>query len=275
MPEDEQVSPEEKLLNVIQNGGDEEDPAETMVSAAPAPDATLVSEEPEAEEAGVADTAVASASEADTVVAAADKPKLRLAEQAPVAAFAEEPGDEPDVAELPMVRKSQPVTRVNVTMVNRALVAVIAVILSFAAFEIWANVAGVIVPKLPPQEWVIEQDVDEEPLPSLADLLKAFEARPFLQDPKQIPQTEPDPDRDPQPPTVGWRKYAKDHLDLIGISRAGDGWEAIVSDRKENNKLYFLTVGMTIKVSEREITTQKIDGDQIILTDGKDTMTLK
>ena len=87
---------------------------------------------------------------------------------------------------------------------------------------------------------------------------------------------------DPTKPPVltEWGQYVKEHVSLIGISRGGkDGEpEAILGEKdvdKKETKMHFLRLGQKITLAQKELTLERIGGEEAILSDGKQSLAVK
>lgn len=311
-PDDEQLSPEEKLLRVIQGSDSEGDAGEAPAEQTPAAP----------EPAAPADPAATSP--------ARERPKLRVAEPAPASAPtaaeatpAESTGAAPAAAAKasggakpanaapadaaapsapaetrdkkgekprPMIGTSPPVAmtkrphqrRVGLRTLNRCLTALVLLLILFTAYEIWAymQVGGEAVdlpeendtPKASPQL------TDKAgPLPNLAAVRQAFQDRPIIGF-KEGPGPDETPIDDSTKPDVNQElERIKQGLDLIGTSLlpgTRGRMEAIIVDRK-NKKLHFLQVGLKVTFEEQELVVKEIGRDRVVLTAGSDEIIIE
>jgi len=182
------------------------------------------------------------------------------------------PGDPPPTATAPATlsvgRRER--RRPGVTILNRALTAAIVVIVCFAAFEVWSSV-GVLELPAPRATPAPETNGTGAPyeLPAMEELLKWFEERAMVLDPNLVEESEP-PVVIKQQQAARWMKKVRESFDLIGISEG----EAIVVNR-ETGELLFLKVGHTMTVEGQALTVEKIDAEQLYLTDGTQRVPVK
>ncbi|MBN1557977.1 MAG: hypothetical protein JW951_07505 [Lentisphaerae bacterium] len=250
----EELSPEEKLLKVIQSGG---------------------------EQAGSGEDAAAAGEENAP-------PRLQLKKQAPAppesegadAAGLPEPGGligagVPDYFE----RKPAGGAPVGITLVNRCLAGVVVVMLLFAVYEILANIQTVdrYGPE-PAGEWEapeLSAAGGDIVLPTLENVLASFRERPIFQRPVNAAEDGVTETRQVRVPN--WEAYTRENLNLIGTSRLGgadSGREAILVDKRAD-RMYFLREGDTVVVDERTLEMKRIETDSVILTDGSKEITLE
>jgi len=250
---EQDLTPEEKLLKVIQEGDSEDPKAEegASVEAAPSSTVTMQAEQVPAEE-------------------GAEKPKLKLAKAEGAEAAsgdkaaapkgeAEEKEEEKAaaagmIAAGPMaVSKGGRGTRFGIGMVNKCLVAVVLIMIGFAVYEIWASIQvpedeGVFLNGMPDMGWL--DQLPEEALSPIEDVLKAFEQNPII-GPRKTVVIERTKIATPTPLV----EYIKKNLNLIGLSNvAGDADmpEAIIMDKKIE-KMHFLRLGDKIIINDREL----------------------
>ncbi len=264
--EKEALSPEEKLLKVIQDGDEQqEDPAAESPEVATDAAATKTDQPPEAE------------------TAEAPEPAGRTAKSAAAATpAAATESSAPAVIKAPGGKSTS-----TLIMISRGLAAAVAVMLALSALEIWGAVRTLNQDQALP---VIMPDTEEaaavhytpslQPLPGL---LNAITGKPFLRRPGQIetqvvrvdPQTPQPPP--PPPPPADWQKYAQNNLSLKGFSQLLDGSDAtevIISDDKEQ-RMFFLRQGQTILLETVEVELTAVRNDNVTLSDGKTTYMLR
>lgn len=278
MPEEKkQISPEEKLLQLIQEGEQSEreariveeerldEQAETIAVAA----APVELSEPPAE-ALVADSPALKLAEPElpmqeaAVSAAVEREELIGVQVAAATAEAHVPPPSSPVAQKQVDR------RFGLTTLNRCLAVAVLVVICFAGFEVWSSVLSIQAAPPPPRGGVVLAPESDYDLPPIAEILKAWESHPIIHNVEQVDQVIVDvkpPDRGKQ---HGWMKFAQDSLDLIGMS---DG-EAIIVD-KSKGKMFFLKVGGELEFRQQKLKLERIDADQVVLTDGKDKLMVK
>jgi len=155
--------------------------------------------------------------------------------------------------------------------VNRCLAVAVLIIICLAGFEVWSNARTIQVPDAPPAILIPDADDSDFNIPSLEALLKSFEAKPILGNPDDIDKGEDPRDKTPRPkPPAGAIKYARENLDLIGMS---DG-EAIIVDKKAD-KMFFLRVGGEMEVMSQKLTLEQIGVGKVQFTDGKESVTVE
>jgi len=263
---EEQLSPEEKLLKVIQGGEESEEE-----SAAP----------------GAGDAPSAEGTAADGAGAAA-APRLKLADSedaetpgdtepgvedtAPPAAEQEEAPEGADelIGTAPLVAgKRKPPSKAGMRTVNKCLLAVVIVLLALSCWEIWSGVSAR-ADTLP----IGPEAVDFGPagrfaLVPVEALLEEFATRSMWdmgeekgKKPVVIVQTGPAP-------------VADGALKLIGLSAApGSDVEAIIFDNMQA-VMNFVTVGQKFLFNDRELQVEEILSDRVVLLDGEKRLTLQ
>lgn len=278
------LSPEEKLLKVIQDGDEKGEPADEQ-------GAELRSEHANAVAAAGGDSARARLKLADQPQAAREFPPAADAEDSSAVQLmdAVEDLNEPAMSVVAPGKKVAGGGFV-ISTVNKILAAVIVIMLGFAVYEVWASVttrplsretmvaqpaeggadaAGVgepnVLPGGPGSEWDIEKT------------LAAFRKRPILGAQDEVGVLT-GPTVPPPPPQVGWVQVARESLNLIGLSEVTGGSgevEAIVVDRAAD-KMFFLTVGAKFIVgNSKEVTVENITTEGVELSDGQDKITVK
>ena len=157
--------------------------------------------------------------------------------------------------------------------VNRCLAALVVVILCFAGYQIWANVHAMQMPAPGAVEEILLDYEEEVDLPPLEQLLSAWRSSPILGQPRAR-ETNGAGARSQPEPRVPWKEYVSENWDLIGLSSHEGRAEAIVFDRLES-KMHFVSVGQKVTMKDRELELEEIGGEQIVLTDGTEKITLK
>jgi len=251
--DEEKLSPEEKLLKVIQSGGDaergEQKPDGAAADTVPAQPVARSSAEGAARAAGQAEGQSPSpgessdmaqepaaptgaepsgrqASEAKQEVAK-PKPKLKVAKGAP---GAKQDKGKPAVSEskpVPAVIAAAPASsgrgpgsrNTGIRTVNRCLAAIVFIMVCLAGFEIWANIRSPEDEKPPGQYGPLAQIGEGESegrVPSLESLLRSFAERDIFQIP-DVKVIQVDDQRLKQKPP-DWVEYTQAHFNLIGFS---------------------------------------------------------
>lgn len=275
---EEHLSPEEKLLRVIQGGGAKPKDAPSGVAGGGAPTAAVTpapSPAPPPVRAPV--EAKAPAAEAKPAVpvpqaagAPAEKGKLRLSGEskpAPAAAAKPAPGAKatakPAAAPRPVAatKRVVPVLDFSLRSVNIVLAAIVLIVLLFTGHEILANVrasestvtvGGIAKPILP-------ERAGDGALPPLEGLLDAVDVRPLF---AVVADVNP-----PAPPTPTLQPH--EYCSLLGISLLHDTGEqeAIIKDSKLGKMLY-LKVGDAISADGQMWKVKEIQADRVIFTNG-------
>jgi len=294
---EQQLSPEEKLLKVIQEGGDEAgDPAGRSPSDADAP---FNAESPDLAETmgvGVADVQ----GEEEPVVPSpeelSEKPRLKVARPASTegadqvaagvagvagVAVAERPGAEEaaPVSRARSLLKKRPDPVQSISAVNKCLVVALLLLVVVTGVEIWGNVKTFGAERydegiLP----VLGAGGADQPRPapaatklgSLDMVLKPFMARSLFDIPKKPGAGDGKPAPVPGP-------NISSQLTLIGLTNInGDRHkaEAIVMDNKIN-KMHLLRIGDTVTVDGRVFTLEEIHPDHVVFTEGKNRITVE
>ena len=254
MADDEQLSPEEKLLKVIQNTDDEDENASSGATPEPAPAATRP--------AARAPAAVKSAP--------------------PAAGGTEEESPEAPAPAAPAGKLSSPSGRAY-GLANRCLAVVVVVMLALVLLEFWMNIEATAALQRPlgpgPADGSgISSAVSS--LPPLDEILAGMEARNAFAHPDEVASgaAAGPVETGTSEIRTGWRLYATKNLDLIGRTSSGPpdapSMEAIIVDRKEG-RMHILREGDTFVVAEKEIELESIGAEEVVLTDGVGTLTLK
>lgn len=275
---EDHLSPEEKLLRVIQGGGQKRKPpaAAPGLAAEVAPVARPAVARPAAAPVAMPPppTAAQPKPESDPkpVVAAvatpAEKSRLKVA-RGPDAAAATAGDSGGKVAPAPAAEKQAEIAKrvpsepeLSVRALNILLAACILIVLFFTGREIWANVTvegmGVSIEPVPLPEDVTRDE--ERDLQQLDSLLDAIDARQLF----AVITPGPTP---PPPPPAG--KRPGEYCRLLGISLDSktDKQEAIVMDN-DLKKMLYLKVGDTISSSGQSWTLAEIQADAIIFKHG-------
>jgi len=297
----EELTPEEKLLKVIQEDGGEQAEASEAAAEEQAPltAALRAGEEPPPTAEDIAGVAAAEAGPAEMqaeekVVAAEAAPppepapaaapatpkKLKLAKgKKAKAAAAEEDGAAAGEEKTGPVIAAGPVVpigparapRFGVGVVNRILAALVLLMVGFAAYEIYASIRTPLVKSDAPAEGTGYEiaEVPASDLPPIEEVIGIFRKRPIIGEPKQ--QTPPQGPKQP-PPTPPFQRYADQNMNLIGLSTPeGDpqAGEAIVVDTKAD-KMHFLRVGQELTIEGNTVTLKQITADYVVFGVGEE-----
>lgn len=295
MAQDEHdVSPEEKLLKVIQGEQPAQRKAETpdrevavavepATADAPAP-AALVDE---AAESGAAPDTPEAVSE-PAAAKAGVKPKLKPNARKAAAAKAK-PGKKASAKAKPVSAtvyapvglapaKKQKEAGAFARLTTRGLGIAAALALMFAAAEIYGMISrGLPGDAVAGGEWPMEGLTGPRQLMPLDDLLALAVRHDIFGVPDAAPPpTDPGPGPTPQPRRSAWGEYARKNLRLIGLSARGDEHEleAIVVDQT-NRKMYFLVAGETLPAGDQEVRVSAVRDDSLVLSDGRDEIIVR
>ena len=293
--EEKQVSPEEKLLNVIKSGEKDKKPSpeEKMVAAvkpAAAPAAGAKPQVPAGKPPVQAKPPAADAKSA-APTPAGDKPKLKVAKPDAVPAAAaggtgpreEKPSPGMIGASVPVPAtlpgRVQPGSLFRISTLNRSLAAGILIALGLNAFEIWATVeqAGkrAAAGKVPQTNGTTRVgDLPEGVTAPDADaFIAAYHGKPvFTAKAGPGPRPGPNPGPDPVPPDL---VVLVARLKLMGLSRSPEGAaKAILWDSKTSSML-IATAGEKILVGEQPLELIQVQDDSVVLSDGKDKVNVR
>jgi hypothetical protein len=274
---EEHLSPEEKLLRVIQGGGAKPKDAPSGVAGGGAPVATaspVPAPSPSSGRAAAetkASPTDAKAASASAAGSSAEKGKLRLSGEAKgVPAADSKPSGKPAANAKPVAssrpvatpKRSAPMLDFSLRSVNIVLAAIVLIVLLFTGHEIWANVrasdsavsvGGVVAP-------VLTEKDEYEALPPLEGLLDAVDVRPLF---AVMPGPVQEESRPPPPPAP------HEYCSLLGISLLHDSGEqeAIIKDSKQGKMLY-LKVGDEIPADGQTWKVKEIQADRVIFANG-------
>lgn len=265
MAEEQELTPEEKLLKVIQKGDEpkEEAASEPTPAAEPAAAAEASAETP------AASAPAEEAGEESEAAAPAAAPKEATGDSAPSVAY--------DAAATTVVAGPSRTLR----LINRILSLAAVLLLCASGYEIYANIREPM-----PLIGQVAMDGNEVIVDSmenvpLNDTLDMYAKRRIFGKPdaKAVITTT-------TTTTVvqaGWRAYIRKNYVLKGLStisrKTMDGEtedirEAIVVDKK-TGKMQFLSAGQTVLVEKETVRISKVDGNQVVLSVGDDEITLE
>ena len=280
---EEPVSPEEKLLKVIQQGKAKPEPA-----AEPVPPKVI----PKVAAKPVPVAPVAAA-------APREPPKIKLAtpqkkEPTPAAAAAAEHAARPTatagligVGPAPGLKKKRRKQMPLLVGLNRLLAGIAAAVMLLTAWEIWANVQqseidrtalggmALIAPgEAPAPVPGAAAAVTQADATELAKVQKDFEERPLFAAARRL-----DGSVTNVVTTVvsqaDWEAYARKNLKLKGLSSLPSGeMEAILMDAS-TGKLQYLKPNDQMLVDKRNIKVEAIDKESIVVTDGLRKLSIK
>jgi len=283
---EEQLSPEEKLLKVIQGKGDDEGDSQDTAAGVKAEQSATVKEP---ESADGPEEAVEPAAVAEKAEPAAEEETTEADTVAPPAeAEPEGEGQDKEAVEPaaligtapPAVQGKRGSRQMGIRTVNKCLAAVVVILILFAVLEIWANIqsAPEVAPALPGEAPPLDLETpgSETDLPDIKKVLQQWTENPIVGIRDEAgPAPTPGPSPAPAKPVA---TYAEEHLNLIGLSvftEAGAAQrEAIVVDG-EAEKMLFLKKGDTFSTGDWELEVLDIQSDSVKLTDGKEELIVK
>lgn len=239
-----ELTPEEKLLQVIRDGD--------------------------------ADNTVADESADKTV--AENKPELKLVEKD--RENQDSAGDEasvvsvaPDVtaidANLAVVEKSRSASLVSIGFVNKILTAIVIAMIGLAIYEIWYNIKHSTYKAVNTEDILVNTLTDQDPedkLPPITEVLTKFAESKFIGKPDEI-KIDKTGEKVKVTPV---EDYIKKNLNLIGLS----GDESIISDGK-TGKMHFLKLADSMMINEVEVTVENITSEYVELSDGDKKIRIK
>jgi len=279
MADEQQPSPEEKLLKVIQAPeGQKQKPAEParpQPSAAPAPSpepspkpapARKLKPQPEAAQSSPAAPSPAQAG----AMAAAQPPQAARA--------ATESAQPPDAAK-PAGASVFGATGDGSWLrhANHVLGVITFLMVLLVAYECWSNIAAVRERnKSGPQPPRPLPAAAAPELPPIDGLIARFEKGVVIQHPEDGVGSAGRTNEAGRVPLTGWRDYAQRNLDLIGMASSGDSGsrEAIVVDRQQK-QMHVVRPGDKIMVEGRQVEVVSVGEDDVSLTDGSVKLTIR
>jgi hypothetical protein len=255
-----EITPEEKLLKVIQDGD-----TENVSTPEPAVVAESAGTEPAVTETVVAESAAKPVKE--------KKSKLKLAKKdadstkntaedtsaAPTAVIAD--GDATDNSTV--IVKSGKVSWISIGFINKILAIIVLLMIGFAVYEIWYNITYSAYKSENVDDTLAPGLVDQAPedeLPPLDEVLTKFAEDPFVGKPEKVKAA---PEKVKKVEKTPLEVYVKKNLNLIGLS----GDEAIISDAK-TDKMHYLKVGGTMNINDIDVSVVGITSEYVELGDG-------
>jgi hypothetical protein len=280
MAEDQQLSPEEKLLKVIQAPeGQKEKPAQpprTQPSAA-----TAASADPPQKPTPAKKLKPESAAPQPAPVATTPLPPggAKVASQAPEVPQAVSgslhPSEAAEPAGAALSGSSGDGSWFRHT--NRVLGVITFLMILLVAYECWSNLVAVREREKPgPDEPRILPAPAAAELPPLDGLIAEFEKGIVIQHPEDGVGSAARTNSVGPVTLTGWRDYAQRNLDLIGMASSGGpgAREAIVVDR-EKKQMHIVKPGDKLIVDGRQIEVVSVGEDEIDLTDGSVKLAIK
>ena len=264
-----ELTPEEKLLKVIRDGDSSE--AVPAGESAVAAD-TVVADNPVTAESVIADAVVEDVPEStatEDVAKDADSKPADNEDATPKVASDTLIGAESSVMndDSVMPLKAKRTSLISISFINKILAIIVVVMILLAFYEIWNNIQCS-KEKIESDDSVIAAGlVDQEPedkLPPLDDVIEKFSENKLIGRPEEV-KAEP---TEPVVKVTPLEDYARKNLNLIGLSKSDEGTEGIINDIK-NDKMYYLTVGSTMKINDVEVKVSDITSEYVELTDGK------
>ena len=272
---EQQLTPEEKLLKVIQGSGTSPEGStekQTSKKAASVPPPSA------------AKTALAAAAKAAMATTDEGKPKLKVAKpDSDLSGDGKAPGkrligvtsptEAPSGASQSVVMKPSS-QRAWIPVINRALAFAAALVLLLTAFDVWGSIRAKSKDLLSKVSTVPSVSVVQEPskIPAL-DLNAALAemARPNV---FGVVSSEPQPPTTlgpghPEAPKLATR------LKFMGVSQISrDEQEVIICDTGDDKRMFFVKAGEKIVVGDQQLELVEVQGDQAILSDGRSKLTI-
>lgn len=280
---DNELTPEEKLLQVIRDGDDTEATvvSEPVVESEPVA-GSAVEEVPasadesaelpvESEESAVEDAEVVETKEAPKqelkLVQKDENSKGDSDSEVPSLAVAPK-GDDVDDNDSTVVGKASSGSLISIGLINKILAIVVLAMVGFAIYEIWHNIKYATYKSANNENIQFSSLVDQAPedkLPPLNIVLNKSTAGKLIgaEDVAKV-----DPKQKPGKQTTPIEDYVKKNLNLIGLSDDGSGnVEAIISDGK-SGKMHFLLLGGKIRINDVDVKVIDITSEYIEFADG-------
>lgn len=273
--EPDQISPEERLLNVIQKGESDKKERKATPLAAQVPDAP----EPLAMPA-------AAASQKAKLSLVKEAPDAQLRQGASVSVEPARPASPGQGSTAPAARNAQRFMKASygktrekwpsLKPINLGLVAVTVIVAILTAFQIHAGVASFRADRqpatmAPPAGVDAPMLVAVPEAPDISAFLAALDSRPFF------PGTPGDETGKKTDLTGGWALDVRDNVNMIGISRVSGGegeFEAILVDKRDG-KMHLAKVGDTITFGKKELRVDQVSGEETVLTDGTEKVSVR
>jgi len=276
---EETVSPEEKLLKVIQGAGDGKqaaaakpaDPGRPVLPRAPVSGVAAASkvktEAPVQQQSSPADSPRPAAKLKVTELSSEERKEGEPAQESGASAPVGK-GVEPEKPESAVPGPSLSWARNLYRVVNQVLAGVSLLMLVLTVLQCWWFVRS---SRAETGRSVVPREIgyavpDPVNLPRIEELVAALEQKsPF----GLLPEAGPGPGPGPVGPTTGWRAWAQKNLDLTGFSKdpSTGQREAIVVDR-ENNRMHILKIGDRLDASGKTVQVAEMGEDELTLSDG-------
>jgi hypothetical protein len=274
--EQDNVTPEEKLLNVIQSGGEEEaSPEEKLAQAAAAPAAEQPAEEVPAKEETAPDEAKPALKVAKTEEPAAQEGEAKEEPK-------EAPGEAPAPAAAPAAEasvagfsKKKAGSSSGIKIINRMLAASILVLLGLCGFETFMTIKARGSVKEPgqlqiPEAQVVELSIDEVRSAYTGDIWWRLESITGAGN-GTTTQT-----KTVTVSTTPWQQAMKGHFKLLATSMKDPKSEskAILVDSRDN-KMYFVRLGNSFMVEGTQVKLDDLEADRARFAVGGTSIELK
>jgi hypothetical protein len=243
-----EVTPEEKLLKVIQGGREKKAEAAPAATAVPAVSAAAAREPAPLKLAKPAVVKPDAAPKAAGPVSAGAPP--------PEAPEARPParGALPELARS--IRKRAAINGWRAT--NRALAGAIILVLALISLEIRSGIVSI---GMLGQSSVATPTIDlvavKEYTPAAAPIGQLIKI-PGAKDAAAVNGVA----------QADWQLYARSNMRYIGTSLVGSALEAIVHDKK-TGKMHYLRTGAVLPIEDKDVSVVEVQGEAIILTDGE------
>jgi hypothetical protein len=276
--EQDNITPEEKLLNVIQSDGGpeataEEKPVEAVEAApaaapAPAEEAAPAEEKPALK--------LAPQPEGEAAVAATEAEPV-AAEEADAVAEAASADADPAAAPAPVSAPTMSFAKKKagggsgVKFLNRMLAAGVLILLSLSGYESFMVMRA---RGAPSTAGVVTLPAPKELILSLLEVQEGWAIDPFhrakLGGDGPVPPKRPD-----RVDVIPWATEMK-HFKLMGVSIRDpkSDSEAILLDNR-TQEMYFIKLGKTINIQGTEVRLDDLEAERVRFTDGSSSFELK
>jgi|GEM_PF-5888872 len=253
-----EVTPEEKLLKVIQGSREKKPDAAPAAAAVPVAPATAAAPASAAKEPAPLKLATPAAAKP----APAPKTATPVSAGAP-SAEAKTAGGGALPALARNIRRRAVINGWRVT--NRVLLGVIILMMALISLEIRGGIVSIgMLGQSPVEMPVVKVDAVKEYTPAVAPLGQLI----------KIPGAKIDDAAKAAAQQADWHVYARNNMKYIGTSQVGNALEAVVHDKK-TGKMHYLRTGAVLRIEDRDISVVEVQGEAIVLTDGEEKMPLK
>ena len=176
--------------------------------------------------------------------------------------------------------------RSGLTLVNGTLVAAISLILLFTGLEIWGSIQQIVTDDVSREINQCYMGTDEghnatdqntntvNQFYDIAALKATFEEKSIVNVPGMglIVDDDKDSGNIAKPRISSWQKYVKENLKLLGLSKVDEDMEAVVSDQ---SKMYYLRVNQELVIEKTTIKITRVGSDGVDMSDGVKTINVK